>query len=270
MFKKIFLNDNIILGIIIINSLLIFLSGFDLGQNANYIIFLIDNLITLFFVTELVVKLKKFGKTFFESNWNKFDFFLIVTSIPSLITLFGIYYPNDLSFLLVFRVLRVFKSFRILKFIPGIEHLLDGVQRALKNSILVIVGFVIYLFIIGVISFFLFKDISFEYYGNPLSSIYSTFRIFTVEGWYDIPDQISKNFNQYSKFFVYIYFVFVVISGGIFGLSLVNSIFVDAWVAKGNDELERKIEILETKIDKLLQNDNVINQSEMKKDNYAT
>jgi voltage-gated sodium channel len=48
------------------------------------------------------------------------------------------------------------------------------------------------------------------------------------------------------------YFIFVVISGGIFGLSLVNSIFVDAMVSDNNDELENKIDLLDQKIDKLL------------------
>jgi len=49
-----------------------------------------------------------------------------------------------------------------------------------------------------------------------------------------------------------VYFIFVVISGGIFGLSLVNSIFVDAMVSDNNDELEKKIELIDKKIDKLL------------------
>ncbi len=270
MFSNILLNDNVILGIIVVNSLLIFLSGFDFGPNANHVIFLLDNLITLIFVVELVVKLQAYGKKYFESKWNKFDFVLIVVSIPSLITLFGTYYASNLSFLLVLRMLRVFKSFRFLKFIPGIEHLLEGVRRALKNSILAIIGFIIYLFIVGMISFFLFKDISIEYYGNPLNSIYSTFKIFTVEGWYDIPEQISKNIGPYAKFFVYIYFVFIVVSGGILGLSLVNSIFVDAMITESNDEVERKIEILETKIDLLLQNQKTINQVDLDKNKFDT
>ncbi|MFN3306522.1 MAG: ion transporter [Candidatus Kapaibacteriota bacterium] len=268
MFRNIFLNDNVILGFIIVNSLLVFLGGFDFEPNVNYLIFIFDNLLTLIFVVELVVKLKVFGKKYFESKWNKFDFVLILISIPSLITLFGIYFANDLSFLLVLRVLRAFKSFRFLKFIPGIEHLLNGVRRALKNSFLAIIGFIVYLFIVGMISFFLFKDISVEYYGNPLNSIYSTFKIFTVEGWYDIPDNISKNLIPYAKFFVYIYFAFVVITGGILGLSLVNSIFVDAMISESNDEMERKIEILETKIDMLLQSIKTTNQIDLDKNKF--
>ncbi|NQX82448.1 MAG: ion transporter, partial [Flavobacteriaceae bacterium] len=43
-----------------------------------------------------------------------------------------------------------------------------------------------------------------------------------------------------------------VITGGVFGMSLVNSIFVDAMVSDNNDNLERKIEELNKKMDRLL------------------
>jgi voltage-gated sodium channel len=149
-------------------------------------------------------------------------------------------------------VMRVFKSFRFLKFIPGIEHLVKGIRRALKASIVVLIGFVIYIFIIGIFSFYLFKEISPEYFGNPLKSLYSIFKIFTVEGWYEIPEQLTRGLSATTSFFTYMYFIFVVTSGGIFGLSLVNSIFVDAMVSDNNDELENKIDLLDQKIDKLL------------------
>lgn len=148
--------------------------------------------------------------------------------------------------------MRVFKSFRFLKFIPGIEHLIKGIQRALKASIIVLIGFVIYIFVIGIFSFYLFKEVSPEYFGNPLISLYSIFKIFTVEGWYEIPEQLTLSLSSTMSFFMYMYFIFVVISGGILGLSLVNSIFVDAMVSDNNDELEKKIELIDKKIDKLL------------------
>ena len=42
------------------------------------------------------------------------------------------------------------------------------------------------------------------------------------------------------------------LTGGIFGLSLVNSIFVDAMVSDNNDEIEKKIVILDSKINEIL------------------
>ena len=253
MIKKLFLNDKFILILILLNAVTIFASGFEMSFNNRFALSLIDNLITGFFIVEIIVKFKEFGiKNYFKSNWNKFDFILVTLSFPTLIAFIGNVEVTSFSFLLVFRVMRVFKSFRFLKFIPGIEHLVKGISRALKASIVVLIGFVIYIFIIGIFSFYLFKEVSPEYFGNPLNSLYSIFKIFTVEGWYEIPEQLTKGLSSTTSFFTYMYFIFVVISGGIFGLSLVNSIFVDAMVSDNNDELEKKIELIDKKIDKLL------------------
>ncbi|UMB52614.1 ion transporter [Lutibacter sp. A64] len=253
MTTKLFLNDKFILLLILINAVTIFLSGFEMSLDNRFTLTLTDNLITVLFITELIVKFKEFGiKGYFNSNWRKFDFILIALSIPSLIAFIGNLEITNLSFLLVFRVMRIFKSFRFLKFIPGIEHLIKGINRALKASIFVFIGFIIYIFIISILSFYLFKGVSPEHFGNPLNSLYTTFKIFTVEGWYEIPDLITHNLTPTTSFFTYLYFIFVVISGGIFGLSLVNSIFVDAMVSDNNDTLEIKIDLLEKKIDNLL------------------
>jgi voltage-gated sodium channel len=253
MIKKLFLNDKFILLLILLNAIGIFLSGFDISQNNRYILTLADNFITGLFILELIIKFIEFGISgYFKSNWRKFDFVLILLSFPTLIAFIGNIEITTFSYLLVFRVLRIFKSFRFLKFIPGIEHLVNGISRALKTSIVVLIVFVIYIFIIGTFSYNIFKEISPEHFGNPLNSLYSIFKIFTVEGWYEIPEQLTKNLSPTASFFTYIYFIFVVTSGGIFGLSLVNSVFVDAMVSDNNDELEKKIELIDKKLDKLL------------------
>lgn len=120
-------------------------------------------------------------------------------------------------------------------------------------------GFLVYNFVISVLSCFFYREIAPDYFANPIVSFYSIFKIFTVEGWYEIPDFISVNSNETIGFFTKIYFVIIVVTGGIFGLSLVNSIFVDAMVSDNNEDLEKqvetlnkKIENLENKIDKLI------------------
>lgn len=253
MIKRLFLNDKFILVLILLNAATIFANGFEVSPNNKLLLSAIDNLITAFFIIELIIKLKEFGvKKYFSFNWNVFDFILITLSIPTLIAFIGNIEVTSISFLLVFRVMRIFKSLRFLKFIPGIEHLVKGISRALKASIVVLIGFVIYIFIIGIFSFYLFKEISPENFGNPLNSLYSIFKIFTVEGWFEIPEQLTQALSSTASFFIYLYFIFVVISGGIFGLSLVNSIFVDAMVSDNNDELEKKIDLLTQKIDSLI------------------
>lgn len=253
MLKKLFLNDKFILLLILLNAVIIFINGFEISPRYSLILLFSDNIITALFLTELIIKFNVYGvRKYFSSNWNKFDFLLIVLSLPALIAFITPIQITSISFLLVFRVLRVFKSFRFLKFIPGMDHLVNGISRALRSSVIVLMGFAIYIFIIGIFSFYLFKESSPEHFGDPLNSLYSIFKIFTVDGWYEIPEQLTKNYSSTTSFITYLYFIFVVITGGIFGLSLVNSIFVDAMVSDNNDELENKIDMLTQKVNELL------------------
>jgi voltage-gated sodium channel len=253
MIKKLFLNDKFIITLVLINAIIIFLSGFKFSNQVILILNVFDNLITTIFIIELITKWFYYGKRkYFDSNWRIFDFILVVISIPSLVAFLFDYNISNLSFLLILRTLRVFKSFRFIRFIPGINHIIQGLRRALKSSILILLAFTVYIFIIGTLSFFLFGQVSSEHFGNPLRSLFSIFKIFTIEGWYEIPDQISENLSNIKTFFTYLYFIFVVMSGGIFGLSLVNSIFVDAMVSDNIEIIEENIDKLDTKIDALL------------------
>lgn len=251
--KKIFLNNNFILALIVLNALTIFLSGFGFKPEQLFLINIIDNGITLMFIIEMVTKMIVLKpKGYFSQGWNIFDFVLIVISIPSLILILIKNNNIDLSFILVFRVLRIFRTFRFFKFVPKIDELLAGVQRALKASVFILIGFIIYVFVIGILSFSLFKTASPEYFANPMTALYSIFKVFTVEGWTAIPETITADYSQIGSALVHFYFVFILLTGGIFGLSLVNSIFVDAMVSDNNDGLEAKVDELTAKINILL------------------
>lgn len=262
--KQLFLNDRFILILILINAFTIFLQGFDgFVHWFTRSITILDSFITFLFAIEMAIKWRHYGwKAYIASTWNKLDFILVLLSLPSILFLFEEHLDIvHLNFLLVLRVSRVFKFFRFIKFIPGIEDLLKGIRRALKDSVLVLMGFFVYEFIISIFSCHLFKDISPEYFGDPLLSFYSTFRVFTVEGWYEIPEAITLNTSPTGTFFTKFYFIVILITGGVLGLSLVNSIFVDAMVSDNNDELEHKIDELTKKIDWLIEQQNTTKNS---------
>ncbi len=253
-FVDLFLNDHFILLLILINSISIFAEGFaELGIYILFYIALVDSAITILFSIEAFVKIRHFGwKKYIKSSWNQLDFVLVLLSLPSIILLFIHGSMEGLSFLLIFRISRAFKFFRFFKFIPGINQLVKGVQRALKTSVFVLFGFFVFNFVISILSCYMFKNISPEYFGNPLKSMYSTFRIFTVEGWYDIPDKMVLKSTELTSGFIKLYFVIILIVGGILGLSLVNSIFVDSMVMDNNDELEKKVDMLNERIEILI------------------
>lgn len=253
MIRKLFLKDRFILVLILINAAVLFIGGYNTTDNQKHIFFLIDNIITSLFIIELIIKFNEYGvKGYFKSGWNRLDFILIILSAPALISFVFNIQIFDVSFLLVFRIFRVFKAFRFFKFIPNVGGLIADVKRALDTSLFILIGFIIYIFIVGTLSFYLFNGSDTEYFTSPMISLYSTFKIFTVEGWYEIPEQICANYSSIATFFTYFYFIFVVVSGGIIGLSLVNSIFVDSMLSDNNDDIERKIDALDIKLNELI------------------
>ena len=245
-FKKIFLNESIILSIIVINTIIIFIteSGID-----NTLLMHLDILITIFFMIEMTVKIKEYGfKKFWSNSWDRFDFFIILLSIPSISTLFIDSFLSNLSVLLAFRLIRIFRILRVFKFFPNINLITKGFLRALRQSRAILIGFLVLMIISGLINSCLYKNIAPEYFSTPLDSIYTVFRIFTVEGWYEIPDTIAKATTPFISKISRIYFCILLCCGGIIGMSFVNSVFVDAMAEDNNDKVIEHLDRIEKKI----------------------
>lgn len=255
MIKRLFLNDIFLLIIISLNALIIFLQGFfSVTSLTSQMLEITDHIFTSLFIIEAIIKIQTFGaKGYFKEAWNIFDFSLVLIALPSLVVLVTPIEMVSLDFLLTLRILRVFKFFRVLKFIPNIESLLNGIFRAVKSSVLILFAFLIFNFIFAVLSFSFFSEIAPEHFSNPLISFYSTFKVFTIEGWYEIPDLIAERTESVGlAVFARIYFVFLLFGGGIFGLSLINSIFVDSMMSDNNDEVLSKLDSVEIKINQLI------------------
>lgn len=246
--KRFFTNDNIMLVLVLINTGIIFISGFIPYQWSTLLF--IDSLFTLLFVFEAGVKINVQGfSRYWSDGWNRFDFIIVLLALPSCINVLGIAFPGT-SVLLSLRTMRAFKSFRLLKFIPNIDNLLNGIKLAFKASFIVAIGLIVLLLVFSIITTFLFGSVAPQYFGNPALSVYSIFRLFTVEGWYDMPEAIATNGGTTMAVFARVYFSILLFLGGIIGMSLVNSIFVDAMAADNNDEVLEKLNQLEKKLDK--------------------
>ena len=234
---------------ILLNSVILFLQESGIQSPT---INVIDAACTIFFIIEMVVKHFKLGVNGYWSNgWNRMDGILVILSIPALISYFVPAHLLDLSILLILRILRVFRLFRLAHVFPNFGATVKGLGKALKDSFPIFCAFLVLILVVSLFNCAFFKDVAPKYFGTPWDSIYSTFRLCTVEGWYEIPDALSVGLSPGRIAFVRIYFVIILIAGGIIGLSLVNSIFVDAMVSDNNDELELEVKQLNEKIDNL-------------------
>ena len=73
----------------------------------------------------------------------------------------------------------------------------------------------------------------------------------TVEGWYDIPNTVAASMSPAAAALVRIFFIFILVAGGIIGLSLINSIFVDAMVSDNNEDLQKEVKYLRSTVEEL-------------------
>ena len=234
--------------------MVIFVGGYFPRSRA---LMIIDAAFTLFFVLEALIKIdpwrngwKKGWKAYWSQNWNKFDFIVVALSLPSIGEVFvgsGV----QINALLALRCLRVFKLSKLFRRLPNHDNLLTGLKLAFKTSYYVIISFVLFLIVFAVLSSALFGEFAPEYFKNPGLSLYNIFKLFTVEGWYELPDAIAKNSSYAYGLFARFYFSILLFAGGIIGVSLINSVFVDAMATDNNNDVISKLEGLEKQIQRL-------------------
>lgn len=250
--RSFFTNDAIMLVVVVINTITMFLGGY--GQSSRLFLCL-DAFFTLLFLIEAIVKIKEFGwQNYWFDNWNKFDFIITLIALPSILNVFmetGV----TTSIVLSLRALRVFKSVRLLRFIPNIDGLLKGIGLALRASLIVSIAFAVLLLIISILTSSIFGSVSPNLFGDPGMSLFTIFKLFTGDGWSEIPMEIAANSTELVRRLIKIAFAILFFIGGILGLSLVNSIFVDAMASDNNDEVLKKLDELEKKIEDLNKKD---------------
>lgn len=252
MLQKVFLSNRVTYTAIVLNAMVIFLLAFPhIELEKGVWLLRLDTFFVFFFILEAIVKIRYFKpKNYFSSTWNVFDFTIVLLSLPSLFMPFLPELP-DLSAILVLRLLRLFRLFRFFAFVPHLQQLIQGLGRAFKASIFVLIAMALYNFILAVFSCHFFGEYDKEHFGDPIISLFTIFQIFTLEGWNDIPNTIALNSNESIAGWCRIYFVFVVLTGGIFGLSITNAIFVDEMTIDNTVVLEEKIDKLQEQINHL-------------------
>ncbi|GAB4429022.1 MAG: hypothetical protein OHK0039_47630 [Bacteroidia bacterium] len=252
--QRLFTHDPYVALVISLNAVVLCLLSFKALEN-NLLLEGLDVALLLYFLFEAVFKIRQQSwRVYIASGWNRFDFLIVLLTIPSVMLLFRASLSN-FAFVFLFRIIRVLRFFKFLKFIPNIGELVAGVQRAFKASVFVLLAFFLYSFVVSLISCRLFQTASPDLFGDPVTSFYNIFKVFTIEGWYEIPEQVIADGQMAGAalFFTKLYFILIVLSGGLFGLSIVNAIFVEEMVRDNNDLLEARVLEIDRKLDQLLQ-----------------
>lgn len=232
--------------VVLLNVLVIFLQGCGL---ENPVMSALDILCTILFVIEMGVKHHEYGlRGYWSQGWNVLDGVVTIITLPALM----IYFMSDfwdLKILIAFRAMRVFKFFRAARHFPNLPEIWKGFKLALRQSAGFLLGYFIIIVVIAMFNSALFSKSAPEYFATPLDAIYSVFQLFTVEGWYEIPNAVVGGMSPVWVHIIRTYFCLLLIGGGIIGMSLINSIFVDALAADNNDEVKAQLADMEQKME---------------------
>ncbi len=244
--KCLLFNEKFMLFIVLLNVVVIFLQGCGLD---NAVMAAIDVVCTLLFVAEMVAKHRANGfRRYWTEGWNVFDGVITLVTLPALL----IYLiPDfwDLKILVAFRALRVFKLFRTARYFPNLSEIWKGFKLALRQSAAFLLAYFVIIVVVAMFNSALFCKSAPDYFATPLDAIYAVFQLFTVEGWYEIPNAVAGGMPPVWMHLVRLYFCVLLIGGGIIGMSLINSIFVDAMAADNNDEVKQQLATMQRQME---------------------
>ena len=240
-------DEHFIMWAIVLNTIVMFMGGF---WPDNFWLEMSDSVFTLLFLMEALTKISRMGwSAYWRKGWNRFDFIVVIVALPSLMSPF-MEEAMMTSSVLALRAMRLLKAFRMVRMIPNIEKLLRGLKLAFRASLFVLVAFAVFLIVFSILSCTIFGKVSPENFGNPGISLYSIFRLFSVEGWYELPEAIASHSSDSWGIFARCYFSILMFMGGIIGMSLINSIFVDSMAEDNNDEVLERLRRIEEQLNK--------------------
>lgn len=246
--KKLFFNEKFMLSIVLLNVIAIFLQECGI---ESAVLNVIDIVCSAVFVVEMVVKHMVLGaKGYWRDGWNILDGTVTLVTLPALLA----YFVPDMTeygFIITFRAMRVFKLFRSARRFPKIGEIWNGFKLALRQSAAFLLGYLVVMVVVAMFNSALFAHAAPQYFKSPLDSVYAMFQMFTVEGWYEIPNAVVGGMAPVWMHVVRLYFCLLLFGGGIIGMSLINSIFVDALAADNNDDVKAQLREMDRKIEEI-------------------
>ncbi|MBC8112330.1 MAG: ion transporter, partial [Verrucomicrobia bacterium] len=145
----------------------------------------------------------------------------------------------------ILRTLRILKFYRLIEFIPNFKDTIRALNRALRASVFLISAFLLFNFVVSLFTYHIFKDIAPNNFGNGLVSFYSTMKTVAGEG-FEVAEKVvgeedARAMPSFISTVTRFYFLFIILTGGIIGLSLVNTVFINEVTKENNHELEEKL-----------------------------
>ncbi|CAA6806009.1 MAG: Unknown protein [uncultured Sulfurovum sp.] len=202
------------MSIIIFSALLVGIDTFELDPVYQEVIFTLDQMITIIFVMEIIMRISSYEKPldFFKDGWNIFDFVIVAASLI----------PIDGNESAVARLLRIFRILRLITILPELKEILNALFRSAKSIGYVLLLMFIIFYIYAVMGTIFFENAKSGAWSDLGAALLTLFQIMTFEGWTDIMQE-SMEMHPYSWVF---YISFIVLTAYTF-LNMIIGIIIE-------------------------------------------
>ena len=226
-----------IIALIVLNAVILGLeTSPTVMAAAGPSLLLANDIIVAVFVLEIAIKWLAFGRQFFRSGWNWFDFLIVaIALVPA---------SGPLEILRALRILRVLRLFSQ---VPKLRAIIESLMRALPGMGWTALLLVLVFYIFGVMGTLLFAETHPEYWGSLGKSLFSLFQIMTLESW---SSGIARPMID-SHPWVWLYFVPFILISSFMVLNLFIAIIVTATQSIHADEQTEQGEQVLAELEKI-------------------
>jgi len=176
-----FVKESIVLFMIALTSLALFLDSFPgIAEATQGFLWKIDYLCILYFLIEITIKIAREPREFWASGWNRFDFTVVLLSLPSLAAPWTD--GHVFAAILLLRIPRLFRFLRLFRFVPHGPKYWAGVKRSLRACVGIFSLLLILQLVFALGATIMFGKHDPENFGDPGQSFYTMFKLFSVVG----------------------------------------------------------------------------------------
>lgn len=134
-------------------------------------LFILDRLFMAIFIIEMIMKIFAFGKKFFKSGWNVFDFVVIaISSVPFA------------SWFIIFRTFRLFRLLRYVNKFTRLKQMINTFLALLPNFMAMLLVMAVFFYVFAIMAVCLFGDV-FIGFSDLGSSLFALLQVVTLDGW---------------------------------------------------------------------------------------
>jgi len=200
---------------IILSAFLVGVSTYEIPAPTVAFIYVLDALITIFFVVEICIRFFAEDKKlhFFKNGWNIFDSLIVIISIIPI----G---PN--SSILVLRLLRIFRVLRLISAIPELKELIEALLKSIKRVFYVSLLLFIIIYVYASFGSILFGQSDPLRWGDLGISMITLVQVLTLSSWENVMLPMQEIF-----WWAWVYFYSFVAIGSITILNLIIAVLVD-------------------------------------------